>query len=380
MRSFKLKLLLFFGPIAALFSLPALVLGLSLEACSADFIAERHYAGPREAVYGPAYTNPDARYKLASAWLRRPRLLAMGSSRALELTSDLFTLDEGHFYNAGLLTERLFEFRRALAHLPLDDCKGVILVLDQWNFNPNWPNHGDNPLYERELAAGSSDVLNALQRGVWRTWRDMGTGSLELKPLLEGAANLGVSAKTRGNGFRWDGSYLYADVFADPQNAKDYRFRYSLSGIAEGRFRYEFATSVDHGAVEELQRLVAELRRRNIDAVAYLPPFAPTVERALREGGRHRYLEVIGPTVAPVFAAAGFPFVDSTSCESIGCSDAEFVEGLHPGTSVDARILIALADKAPWLDAWVDQAALRARLERAPPGPELPALETPAQP
>lgn len=380
MRSFKLKLLLFFGPIVALFSLPALVLGLSLEACSADFIAERHFSGPREAVYGPAYTNPDARYKLASAWLHRPRLLAMGSSRALELTSDLFTPAEGLFYNAGLLTERLFEFRRALAHLPMDDCKGVILVLDQWNFNPNWPNHGDNPLYERELAAGSSDVLNALQHGLWPIWRDLGTGYLDLGRLVDRRVNLGVSAKVRGNGFRWDGSYSYADVFADPENAKDYKFRASLGRVAEGSKRYEFGDTVDPAAVEELTRLLAELRRRDIFVVAYLPPYAPTVERALKDSGRHTYLPRIAPTIAPLLHEARVPFIDFTSCESIGCRDDEFVDGVHPGTSVDARILIALADAAPWLDPWVDQAALQRRIERAAPGPELPALETSQQP
>lgn len=380
MRSFKLKLLLFFGPIAGLFSLPALVLGLSLEACSADFIAERHFAGSRDAVYGPAYTNPDARYKLASAWLHRPRLLAMGSSRALELTSDLFTPGEGLFYNAGLLTERLFEFRRALEQLPMGDCQGVILVLDQWNFNPNWPNHGDNPLYEREIAAGSSDVLNALQRGVWRTWRDLGTGHLELAPLLEGDAKLGVNARIRGNGFRWDGSYLYADVLADPTIAKDFQFRSTLRRVVDGSQFYEFGDAVDASAVDELKRLLAELRRRKIEVVAYLPPYAPSVEHALRAGGRHRYLDRIAGVLAPVFAEAEVPFADFTSCERIGCNDAEFIDGHHPGTAADARILIALADAAPWLDAWVDQAALRRRLERAPPGPELPLLETPQQP
>lgn len=371
MNPFARKLLLFFAPLLAIFSAPALVLVASSEWLSADEIAKLHFEGPRDAVYGPAYTNPDARYKLVGALLRRPKLLAMGSSRALEYRSDLFTLPDGAFYNVGLLTERLFEFRRAFRQLPLDDCKGIILVLDQWNFNPNWPNVVDNPLYEREISAGDSNVLNALQRSVWSVWHDLASGHLELTAVLAGGHNLGVNARVRGNGFRWDGSYYYADVLADPVHAKDYQFKNSLGRVASGSNRYEFATDVDPRALDELRLLLAEARRRGLNVVAYLPPYAPTVEHALRNGGRHTYMAKIAAAVAPVFEEAGYPFFDFTSCESLGCTDAEFVDGVHAGTKADARILLELVKAAPWLKAWVDVDVVTARIAASAPGTEL---------
>ena len=146
MPRFFAKLCLFLAPFVAVFSLPAFVLGVSGEVLSADEISRRHYEGDRAAIYGPGYTNPDARYKLASTRLHRPKVLAIGSSRALELRADLFTGGDQIFYNAGLLTERLYEFRRALAHLPSEGCNELILVLDQWSFNAYWPIAVDNPL------------------------------------------------------------------------------------------------------------------------------------------------------------------------------------------------------------------------------------------
>jgi hypothetical protein len=382
MRVFILKLCVFFAPFVVVFGPAAFVLGISGEILSADQIALKQYEGTRDALYGAAYTNPDARYKLASARLRRPKLLAMGSSRALEFRGDLFTLRAGEFYNAGLLTERLHEMRRALAHLPLaepragaatdEGARYILLGLDQWAFSPNWPNATDNPLYEREISEGSSSVLSSLQRSVRFVWMDIVAGRLQLAKLSAASENIGVNARLRGNGFRWDGSYYYATVLADPVGAKDYQFKESLKRIREATLkRYEAAADVSPAMIAELRLLLADAKRRQLQVVGYLPPYAPTVERAFRSGGKHEYIPKLERHIRPVFEEAGFPFFDFTSCERIGCTDAEFIDGAHPGVTTDARMILEMLPQVPWLDAIVDQDELSLRVQRSAGTPEL---------
>jgi hypothetical protein len=364
------KLAIFFLPFVGIYGLPAIVLAASGEILAADEIAARHFEGPRTAVYGAAYTNPDARYKLVMLELHKPRVVAIGSSRTEQFRSDMFDRTAA-FYNAGLLTERLYEFRRALAHLPEGNVESLILILDQWSFNANWPNSADNVLFEKEIAAGSSNALNAVQRGARTIWPHVLSGYLPLAEALSRNDNIGVSGRVRGNGFRWDGSYAYTDFARVRATLPDFEFKDTLKRIERGERRFEPGDDVDPNAITELRELLAAARARGLNVVAILPPFAPTVERALRASPRHAYVQKIHAAIAPVFAAAGYRVVDFTSCEALGCSDEEFYDGFHPGPKADARLLARLADEVPWLDAIVDQDELRMRVARAGAGTEL---------
>lgn len=371
MKRFLLKLGLFFLPFAAVFSVPVAVLVLSDEILSGDEIAKKHFEGSHDAVYGAAYTNPDARYKLVGLALRQPEVMALGSSRALEIQGNFFIGNNDVFYNAGLLVERLYEFRRALAHLPKEaTTKKLILVLDQSSFNPNWPNAVDNPQFEAEVGTGRSDVLNLIQHG-FRSWRDIVGDRLDLLTLATAHPHIGVNGRMRGNGFAWDGSRVYADILRDPEGASDFQFKDSLERIAQGSKHFEFGAEVDQPAVAEIQQLLAECQRRGFSVTAYLAPFAPTVDRAMRASTKHAYVSKIAPALAPIFAAAGVTLFDFTSCEAHGCRDEEFFDGFHAGPKADARLIAVVADNVPWLDAMIDQDDLRARVARSPRGPLL---------
>ena len=375
MRFFLTKLLAFFAPFAVIFGIPAFVLVVSGEGQSADEIARTHFEGRPEALYGAAYTNPDARYKLASIALHEPELVTIGSSRVLEFDASLFVGGAKRFYNAGLLVERLYEIRRALRHLDGTHPKRLIIGLDQWSFNASWPNAVDNPLYEREIGAGAGDLLNGIQRSARFVWPDLASGNLDLRRVVLEASNIGVNARMRGNGFRRDGSMVYADRLRDPNAERDYEFRDTFDRIERGNRRFEFGAELDPNALQELQLLLGEARTAGFDVIAYLPPFAPSVQKRLESKGRHAYVSKILPAVEPLFRAAGYDVFDFTSCEALGCTDGEFIDGFHAGAKTDARLLIAMANRVGWLDAIVDQEALLERIARSEAGPTL-ATET----
>ncbi len=83
-RRFWQKLALFLLPLVVLFSVPLVTMVPSGEVLTADAIAEKHARASTTSLYGPAYTNPDKRYKLRSAILRDAPVMAMGTSRMMQ--------------------------------------------------------------------------------------------------------------------------------------------------------------------------------------------------------------------------------------------------------------------------------------------------------
>jgi hypothetical protein len=370
----RMKLCFFLAPFAALYSVPLYTLIVSGEIFPAEMLAERHLDAAAGTVYGPAYTSQDAAYKLA-AWKRtNPSVVALGTSRALEIERSFFAAPSAGggevFYNAGRLVQRYSEFRRALAHFPKETrTKKIILVLDQWSWNAAWPRAADNPLFEREIKGDRGDVLNVIQHG-FATWRDLLDGKLELVKLAR-SDDIGVNARMRGNGFRQDGSYLYADALAAPEREPDWQFKDTFARIEAGTRHFQPGERPHEPILEDTRRLVADCRALGLDVVAYLAPLAPSVEERLRATGRHQYIARLPDALRPIFEDAGYSFYDFTSCASLGCRDDEFFDGYHPGPKTNARLMAAMADDVEWVDAIVDQTALRARIDASPAGPAL---------
>ena len=362
-RRFWLKLALFLLPLVLLYSVPLATMVPSGEVLTADAIAEKHLRASSSSLYGPAYTNPDKRYKLRSALLRDVPVMSVGTSRVMQFCSGFFEGGEATFYNAGGLVSRLSHYRRALAHLPdATRTRYLVLGLDQWSFNDAWGGVSDDPGVEAEYAE-SSDALGNLRTGL-SVWPDFVHGKVDLGKLVRPSESLGVNARVRGNGFRHDGSYMYADILAHPEEARDHQFKDSLARLHDGRDRFEAGVVPSERALSEARLLFRTARERGFSVVAFLPPFAPTVGAALRASGNHQYLEALPARLREVTAAEGVPFYDFTSCEALGCTDAEFIDGFHGGDTVYARLTLEMARGVPWLGPKVSP-ALAGWLEHA---------------
>lgn len=92
------------------------------------------------------------------------------------------------------------------------------------------------------------------------------------------------------------------------------------------------------------------------------PPFAPTVVAALRESGSHSYLDALPARLRDLFENEKVPFFDLTTCEALGCSDAEFIDGFHGGETVYARLTLEMGRSVPWVQAKLSP-SLPGRLE-----------------
>jgi hypothetical protein len=344
---------------------------------SPDEVARWHESASLGALYGPGYVNPDKRYKLASLQLRDAEFCSVGSSRVMQIRSDFFRGGERAFYGAGGIASQVSHLTPVLGRIAGSRVKHVIVGLDPWWFNPSNPVTTVDPAVEAEYS-DAWDRLGALQGAIKHSWQDLAGHKLSLVRIVSDRADMGTSAIMRGDGFRRDGSYSYAFELAHPTETEDFEFRDTLGRIRTRSRLFEVGDHPSVAALATLRTFLRTSKALGIDVALFAPPFPPTIGGALRASGVHQYVWELPERIEQVAKEEGVGFVNFTDCGPIACDDEEFIDGLHGGSRIYARIVLELARRLPWLDAAVDAGALRAR--DVGRGPELSCdgVESPA--
>lgn len=357
-RSLLLRVLLFSLPFLLLLGGPAVVLLAAGELTGVARVAAEQRDRPL--LYGPAYSNPDRAYKTGAVKLRAPAVVALGSSRVLQLRSELFApAARPGFYNAGRAAGVVWELRPFLATAP-PALRTIVLGVDHWWFNPAWSRAaGRAGAGPAEPEAGVATVVHQRWLDVYRGVRG---GKIDLRAVLASDA-VGLSAIMHQDGFRSDGSYQYGMTLCD-RPAPGAAFAETFQRIATGTERFEPGVALDEPAIAELGRFLDEAKARGIHVVAFAPPLPPLVLARMRETGRHGYLARLSLRLGEVMGSRGVPWLDLVDCTPLGCLDEQFLDGFHGGERVYATILEALAAKDRELASLVDP-ALPAGLERS---------------
>lgn len=368
MRSFLVKLLLYVLPLA----LYALAAGgtplLTGEFTPVAEVAAAQAANQQPIVYGRAYHDDFAAFKLLSTQLRRPTILVLGSSRTMQLRAELFATGTS-FYNAGGGANSIFDLRTFLAALPDDGLPRLLVVgLDQDWFQPDRVDdllQGRRPVTSFTPTPIDDRYLLNTGRTVVADWL---TGRLDLGRLLAGrdpltgAEAIGVSARMTGSGFRNDGSRQLGQEISDPLPVPA-RFADTLQRIASGGERFEHSAVVAPAALAELEAFLDECAARHVSVVAFSPPYAPAIYAAMQASGHYGYVTSLTAQLAQVFAARGLSYTDFSSGVLPGVSDEDYVDGFHGSEVVYTQLFVQLLETpgSP-LAAYADEAALRARL------------------
>jgi hypothetical protein len=358
------------APVALLYAVPAAILYRTGEFTSLDRVIQGQRTGDRLVLYGPAYSNRALAYKLRAVLARRPKVIALGTSRVMQFRSPAFR-EPDVFFNAGGGIRRLWDARIFLDRLPPGREPRVILLgLDSFFFNRAWPDFGPGqPEYDDDLS--NADLLLAEQNAVYADLFGGKFGWADLTaPRRADTTPIGLNALVRNNGFRNDGSYYYGSYLQDPfspQN-EDFEFRHTLWLIEHGANRFEWSDAVASEALRELDLLLAACRQRNIHVVGFLPPFSHTIYEALRaRPDRYGYVLNLAAAVAPVFARHGLPCHDFSDLADLGFDDTATIDGFHATEPVYLHMLLTMARDDDTLRPFLaDEARLRERLERRP--------------
>ena len=365
---FAKRISLFCLPIALILAFPAYVFVRSGEGMSTSAVIAAQMSGESPILFGAAYGNSTAYYKLRYLYELNPDVIALGTSRALQFRSGLFTAGT-RFLNAGGSISRIEQFREFLDKIPEGKEPSIIIIgLDQNFFDPSW--RGRTPVGVDELTVFDSPV-NVFLNSWTKIYRDYYRRKFTFSDLPDGGEHrraIGLNARRNGNGFRSDGSYRYG-YFLDHSDARE-------AALAEIRNFDSVQTTdphlqrapgaLDEASVQELESFLQLSAERNIHIVGFLPPYPPSVYSALLEDREdYPYIFTLFDRLRPLFVARGFGFYDFSDNATFGSSDTEMIDLIHGSEKTYARLFLKMTMGDPRLAPYAAFSDIELRLKTA---------------
>jgi len=309
---------------------------------------ERIQRNPEHLIlYGPAYSDYQMKLKYLGVRNRKPRLIALGTSRVMQFRSQFFNQDVT-FYNAGGGVARGEDLKAFLDRLPLDAQPEVILLgLDQNFFNHQWVRNSEKRSIDTMFLEDDIEPLQILRTRWKRVYKDYFEGKFTLGDIIRADRSLiGLSAIMKRSGFRNDGSYMHGLMIKEPHNPEyndDYEFIDTMRRIDNGNKRFEYGTEIRQESVAELKEFLAECKRRRIHVSAFLPPYAHAVHEKMRSmEGRYEYIWKLHSEISPVFEKYGYKIQDYSDMSVLGAGDEEALDGFHGSEKAYLRLWLKM--------------------------------------
>ncbi len=356
---FRRRCLLFVVPLLLL-AAPAIGILQTSGESLADVDEIIEHSDDQQFLVGYAYNDRNYGYlkyrRLTS--LSRQSVVALGSSRVLGFREEMFS---GSFYNAGYTIVSPWDFRTFLGLIPDARLPEVLILgLDQFMFNA--ANNRDRP--PKESTVWTTKPRNDLQAAcqlIPDVYKDLVRGRLPIGPVLTHATGIspstipvGLNGLVNAQGFRNDGSLVYGSqvrllLKSDPA-ARDFHFARTLNRVKRGGTRFNHGDMVDSAAVDEIDQLLSYCRERNVQVVAFLPPYADAVWDAMQESGNYEYTLHIESALQDSFdrhECELYAFHRMSDCDS---SDLEAIDGFHAGGNVYLKMLIHMLSEGSVLN------------------------------
>ncbi len=267
----------------------------------------------------------------------------MGDSRALQIRSFFFN-PETAVYNAGYATNNTADMQYYLESQDISDIDVVIFALNHFSFNANWnkvsyPNHND-------YIEPTSTVTNVVSQMAYII-NNMNMTEIPVSDFLD-MRLVGLNASINHNGMLNDGSYYYGEICeaADRGQSASERLANTLDRIENANDRFEHGEHADPDAILYLEEFLQYCKENDIYVICFAPPYAPTVNGAIKEkedayGYHYETLEVL----PGIFDDYGFEFFDYTDVSFLGCTDDYFLDGFHGSDVVNLRMFINMIEQ-----------------------------------
>jgi hypothetical protein len=277
------------------------------------------------AVYGSAVHENFYAYKTSLHEVRRPRVVAMGSSRVMQFRQESF---QDPFANLGGAMRNVAEGELLARDIVARHRPEVAIIgVDFWWFNPVldhqavFPGHTNYrpPLFQTIVMPVRWAIQGTI--ALPKFWQVLIGGGYH-----EGMPTLGILAAVGGEGYRPDGSYRL--------NRRG-TFIEALKRVREGRGGFERAAVPDRGRVERFANIVRYLESHGVSVITFVPPLPRAVLDAMDAAGGYGYVSELRRDLFGV-SHRHYDFLDPRTLAS---PDDEFFDGLHGGEIVYLRIL-----------------------------------------
>jgi hypothetical protein len=347
---FWAKLLAFLLPFALAFcALTGIMIYLG-ESMPLSWVVAQQQAA--DVLYRPKYGNRDQQFKALSVNMRRPEVLALGSSRILQFRAGFFNRKPDAFYNAAAPAWTLPQVSKLFYSLDQEALPRILILA----IDPPW----FNDAYEAdEFSAPVSDLehLFLVDRSVLQdairgeAFDRSGFENADYlrrdEPGGSGALALGMRAIRDGHGFRSDGSEQYGDFLIagwlwQPQQRENH-----MRMMRRGEQMYVYGETVSEHSLAKLSELLDFAAQHDIIVIGFLPSYAPELWKRMAARGNHNYIEALTPRLRDLFAQHDFPFFDFSDGASTGTADEEFFDGWHASELSNLRLYLAMLEALP---------------------------------
>ena len=292
-----------------------------------------------------------AAYKYEGYRQRRPEIVAIGTSRAMQIRDYFFTKP---FYNLGGLVQGQTQAFALLDQLILKHPpQTIIFAVDFWTFctqkkeflpfirptgtfHDGQGNPSDPLLLIRLLAEGrlSSESLKQIATHLFN-------------PLQRALPRTGISALLTDSGFGPDGSMYNLISTKSTDASSDIKVRSQIYIKALNRGDENFISpncTVSNESLSYLTMLGTELANQGINLIVIAPPITSALLKAVKKSpAANTYMSQWRQRLKEAWPQT----YDFTDPRSIGSSDCEFYDGIHGGEVAYARIFRALAKSGP---------------------------------
>jgi hypothetical protein len=300
-----------------------------------------HIQRSYDAIYGTALNQNTYAYKLELVRAVKPDVVAVGSSRIMQFREDYFVVP---FVNTGGAMNYLNEGILFLEDLvKVHKPKTIILGLDFWWFNPNYPQPS---FYDYHDNIGTFITFDKLTKPFTFLMDSKITlsdyaATIAYQSRLNNITQyktLGLDAIKTSEGFRKDGSYFYAKtIFGFDDNYDDVKFQGIASRIAHGIRKFEYSTRISDERVRDLLKFLSIARENDIAVVLFLPPVSHAIYEKMRNAA-NKYAYVNG--LRQYLKTLPCEMYDFHNIGTVHVDDCEFIDGIHGGDVVFQRLLL----------------------------------------
>lgn len=277
-------------------------------------------------ILGEPYNDQFIRHYKLKRDFSEYKILAIGSSRVLQFTSDMFF---DNFFNLGYTANSTSQICNLIEELDLKN-KTLLIGLDQWEFNSKWSDIRDSLALPSEKP--SLKIIFNKQK-----FEDVVKG--KIYPVFRNSKSFGFTLIGSGasiamNGILKDGSYYYGKIYHGILNdmpayiGTDYKFRDTDSRIKSGTNRFEYAQYADSLSLLKIYELIQNSVRRKNKIIFFFPPFAPTVSKMM-DNDLYLYIKDASKKIKDLCNGSNVSFFDFTN--PYFSNDKYFIDGFHGG-------------------------------------------------
>lgn len=272
-------------------------------------------------------------YKLQSYSLRKPDVVVVGSSRAMQYTENFF---RGSFYNMGGMAADVAELEFTIQEmLKIHTPSVFVITADFWWFNSTSASVWYNQKKGERRWGGAMRI--GLLPFLWMVEGKLSANEYREHLLTSTGCQIGMAAFRRREGFLPDGSYFYGDRYIT-LGSQTYKDAFEKIDLSVGQYKHGTAASVED--VQRLIDLIHEVESHGADVVLVAPPVAPPVKSYMGTASEEAYL--YWSEARELLEAGEIEFYDFFSTNVVSFDVCEFIDAHHPGQVVAARILLSL--------------------------------------